>query len=223
MADQPSLQLKGSGDREQLEDYIAALKTVRSVRGVFFGLLVLSLLVPLACFAGAEWGKIQQPEAAQVSAQEPAVELAPGGSSDRLYDIADATLMLGPFVARLMTLLLILTYFITAHMCLTGRLGGANDSIVAFFWAVFLLLLLIPWQNWIGGGGERMRVFYDLGGLLDAQGSLGDEWLTKVTHYVRFIFFPFLGLLTAVVADIRFGRCYRQAMARIRQRLESGA
>lgn len=222
MVDQPSLQLKGSGDREHLKDYIAALKTVRSIRGVFFGLLVLSLLVPLACFAGAEWGKLQQPEAAQLSTEESTVEVSSGGFSDRLYDIADATLMLGPFVARLMTLLLILTYFITVHMCLTGRLGGANDSIVAFFWAVFLFLLLIPWQNWIGGG-ERMRVFYDLGGLLDAQDSLGGDWLTKLTHYVRFIFFPFLGLLTAVVADIRFGRCYRLAMARIRQRLESGA
>ncbi len=222
MVDQPNLQLKGSGDREQLEDYIAALKTVRSIRGVFFGLLVLSLLVPLACFAGVQWGKIQTPEAAEVSTQEPAGEVSPGGSSASIYELADATMQFGPFVARLMTLLLILTYFICAHMCLTGRLGGANDSIVAFFWAVFLLLLLIPWQNWIGGG-ERMRVFYDLGGLLDAQGSLGDDWLTKLTHYVRFIFFPFLGLLTAVVADIRFGRCFRLAMARIRQRLESGA
>ena len=45
MAEPANLRPKNDVDRELLEDYTSALKTIRSVRSIFFGLLVLSLLV----------------------------------------------------------------------------------------------------------------------------------------------------------------------------------
>ena len=224
MAEEPNLRVKSSFDRELLGDYVSALKTIRAVRGAFALLLILSLLIPLACFGGVQVDWLHQPEPASpagaVSDDGVSAEGALGISEDRLYTLALHAMRFTPFVARLMTLLLIFVYLMSTNICLSGRLGGANDSIVAFLWAVLLMLLLIPWQRWIGAGGS-VAVFYDLDALLEAQSSLGGERMVRLGHYVRFLLFPFLGLLTVVVADIRFGRCYRQAMQRIRQRLES--
>ena len=224
MAEEQILQAKGHVDRELLGDYVSALKTIRSVRGAIVLLLILSLLIPLACFGGVQWGKIRQPAtatAADLASDDGApVEDAFGISENRLYTMAQQAMRFTPFVARLMTLMLIFVYLMTTNICLSGRLGGANDSIVSFFWAVLLMLLLIPWQSWIGAG-EGVAVFYDLDALINAHSSLCSEWLVRLAHYVRFLLFPFLGLLTVVVADIRFGRCYRLVMQRVRQRLES--
>ncbi len=223
MANKPDLRAQGRINHESLDDYISAMKTIRSVRSVFFLLLVVSLLIPLACFGGATWGKIQPSESVgfsdNASGQPPAAARAPGVSEGRLYEIARHSMRFAPFVARFTILLLILIYLISTNVCLSGRLGGAHDSIVALFWAVFLMLLLIPWHSWIGAG-DRVNLFYDLDALLDAQRNLSENWLARLGHYVRFVLFPFLGLLTAVVADIRFGRCYRQVMRRIRRKLE---
>lgn len=215
MAESTSLRPKTDADRELLEDYTSALKTIRSVRSIFFGLLVLSLLVPLASFGGVASKRIQAPAGGLLSSAG-----APDVSGITLYAAADAGMRFAPFLARLMTLMLVLVYLISVHVCLSGRLGGANDSIVAFVWAVLLLLLLIPWHTWMGGQ-MRMNVYYSLSSLVDAQNSTGQGLASQLQHYVRFLLFPFLALLTAVVADIRFGRCYSQAMKRIRSSMES--
>ena len=218
MADSASLRTKNDVDRELLEDYTSALKTIRSVRSIFFGLLVLSLLVPLASFGGVASKRIQAPDAGLSSSA--AAEEVVQAPRVTLYALADAGMRFAPFLARLMTLMLVLVYLISVHVCLSGRLGGANDSIVAFVWAVLLLLLLIPWHTWIGGQ-IRMNVYYSLSTLVEAQNFVGEGWASQLQHYVRFLLFPFLALLTAVVADIRFGRCYSQAMNRIRGSMES--
>lgn len=218
MADSVSLRPKNDVDRELLEDYTSALKTIRSVRSIFFGLLVLSLLVPLASFGGVASKKIQAP-ADGLSSSAAASDVS-GVSEITLYAVADAGMRFAPFLARLMTLMLVLVYLVSVHVCLSGRLGGANDSIVAFVWAVLLLLLLIPWHTWMGGQ-MRMNVYYSLSSLVDAQNSTGQGLASQLQHYVRFLLFPFLALLMAVVADIRFGRCYSQAMKRIRSSMES--
>lgn len=218
MADSASLSSKADTTRELLEDYTSALKTIRSVRSIFFGLLVLSLIVPLASFGGVVSKRVQAPANMMSSSADMSDEAVDSGIT--FYAVADAGMRFAPFLARLTTLMLVVVYLISIHVCLAGRLGGANDSIVAFVWAVLLLLLLIPWHRWMGGQ-TRMNVFYSLSSLVDAQNSMGDSLAAQLQHYVRFLLFPFLALLTAVVADIRFGRSYSQAMKRIRSSMES--
>lgn len=215
MADSTTLNPKADLNRELLEDYTSALKTIRSVRSIFFGLLVLSLIVPLASFGGVASKRLQAPADLLASSTAEADD-----SGITLYAVADAGMRFAPFLARLTTLMLVVVYLISIHVCLAGRLGGANDSIVAFVWAVLLLLLLIPWHRWMGGQ-TTMNVYYSLNSLIDAQNLLGESLMSQLQHYVRFLLFPFLALLTAVVADIRFGRCYSQAMKRIRSSMES--
>ena len=221
MAGEPSVKASGQIGRELLEDSVSVVKTIRSVRGLVFFLLVLALLVPLAAFAGAQFGNIERAEdgslATSASGQ---VGESESDSSAKLYDLAGAAMRVAPFIARLMALMLIVVYFMATNVCLSGRLGGANDSVVAFFWAVFLMLLLIPWQSWIGGA-EHWVLYYDLDAMLDSRENLGDHWTSVSRHYVRFLVLPFVGLLTAVVADLRFGRCHRRVMKRIHQKLEA--
>lgn len=221
MAGEPVVKASGQIGRELLEDSVLVVKTIRSVRGLIFFFLVLALLVPLASFAGAQFGNLERGEYGPLAASESAqVGESENGSGAALYDLADHTMQVAPFIARLMTLMLIIVYFMSTNVCLSGRLGGANDSVVAFFWAVFLMLLLVPWQSWIGGA-EHLAIYYDLDVMLDSRENLGDHWTDISRHYVRFLVLPFVGLLTAVVADLRFGRCHRQVMKRIHQKLEA--
>ncbi len=225
MAGEPGVKASGQIGRELLEDSVSTVKAIRSVRGLIFFFLVLALLVPLASFAGAQFGNIERPDDRSPEASAAAEVAEPdsyfGGG---LYMLADRSMHVAPFIARLMALMLIIVYFMATNVCLSGRLGGANDSVVAFFWAVFLMLLLIPWQSWIGGA-EHLAVYYDLDVMLDSQEDLGHPWTAYWTdhsrHYIRFLVLPFVGLLTAVVADLRFGRCHRVVMKRIHQKLEA--
>lgn len=221
MAGEPGMKTSGQISRELLEDSVSAVKTIRSVRGLIFFFLVLALLVPLASFAGAQFGNLERVESGPLAASAAAEVAEP--ESDfviSLYDLAERSMHVAPFVARLMTLMLIIVYFMATNVCLSGRLGGANDSVVAFFWAVFLMLLLVPWQSWIGGA-EHLAIYYDLDAMLESRENLSSHWMDSSRHYVRFLVLPFVGLLTAVVADLRFGRCHRQVMKRIHQKLEA--
>jgi hypothetical protein len=221
MAGEPGAKASGQIGPELLEDYVSAVKTIRSVRGLIFIFLVLALLVPLASFAGAQFGNIERPDRSSPEASTAAEVAEPDSYFDlRLYDLADRTMRVAPFIARLMTLMLVVVYLVSTNVCLSGRLGGASDSVAAFFWAVFLMLLLIPWQSWIGGA-EHLAIYYDLDTMLDSRENLGDHWTELLSHYVRFLVLPFVGLLTAVVADLRFGRCHREVMKRIHQKLEA--
>ena len=207
--------------RELLEDSVLAVKTIRSVRGLIFFFLVLALLVPLASFAGAQFGNMERPNDEPLAASAAGQVAESESESDTMfYKLADRSMRVAPFIARLMTLMLIAVYFMATNVCLSGRLGGANDSVAAFFWAVFLMLVLIPWQSWIGGL-EQLAIYYDLDTMLDSRANLGDHWIDSSRHYVRFFVLPFVGLLTAVVADLRFGRCHRQVMKRIHEKLEA--
>ena len=221
MAGDPSVKASGQIGRELLEDSVSTVKALRSVRGLVFFFLVLALLVPLASFGGAQFGNIERPDhgplAASAGAEVGEPESDSGGG---LYGLAERSMNVAPFVARLMTLMLIIVYFMSTNVCLSGRLGGANDSVVAFFWAAFLMLLLIPWHTWIGGD-EYFAIYYDLGSMLDAKPSPGDPWTAHSAYYVRYFVLPFVGLLTGVVADLRFGRCHRQVMKRIHQKIEA--
>ncbi len=221
MPGEPSVQASGQIGRELLEDCVSTMKTIRSVRGLIFFFLVLALLVPLASFAGAQFGNLERAEDGPRAASASAQVAEPEGDSDAgLYDLAERTMYVAPYVAQMMTLMLIIVYFMSTNVCLSGQLGGANDSVAAFFWAVFLMLLLIPWQSWIGGA-EHFTIYYDLDAMLNSQENLAGDWILVSRHYVRFLLLPFVGLMTAVVADLRFGRCHRQVMKRIHQKLEA--
>ncbi len=211
MTDPTNLQVRGSADRLLLQDSLGALKAVSSIRKSFILILFLALLVPLATFIGVRTDRIEAPaEGTAVQASEQAVAW---------YDRAERLMGFAPFVARLMTILLIVTYLMGTNISLSGRLGGAQHSIVAFFWAVLLMLFLIPWNTWVGGG-EFPIVFYDVDRLLAEDRNLPGPWDVVVAYYSKFLVVPILGLLAAVVADNRFGKCYQEAIRRVRQQLE---
>ena len=46
---------------EQLQDYSAALRSIRAARGVFLIILVLSLLLHVAAYSTAWWGDVLSP------------------------------------------------------------------------------------------------------------------------------------------------------------------
>lgn len=219
-----NLQAVEGAEEQRVYEFVLALKAIRATRIVVFVPLLGALLVPLATFAAAKWGPLRS-----AGSTEPVGKVVAPDADEPQTDVwlvRASHLMTGaPAVARAATILLILLYFLAVTVCLSGGYGGAADAIIAFVWAVALFVVIVPWHSWIGGSCG-LEVFYGVGDLLDAEEVHQGAWPTVRAdwgYYVRFLIFPFLALLAAVVADIRFGRSYRTVMRRVRRHVEAAS
>ncbi|MCG3138631.1 MAG: hypothetical protein HJJLKODD_02497 [Phycisphaerae bacterium] len=202
----------GSGnwpmERDRWVESLSAIRTVRGMRTILFSILILALLVPLVVYGVNYYSSMMQPS----TTSAPAV----GQDWQRWLPML---MTAGAFCARLAVVLLLVVYFLTAQICLTGRLGGTHDALSGLMWMVVLMLWLVPWHHWMTGQPMHL-VFYEVSQLQQALSGLGGDWISKAEHYSQFLVMPLLGLLTAVVADIRVGRGCRTALRRIQLEIE---
>jgi hypothetical protein len=218
------LSVRETGDMgrlEQLQDYSAALGTIRAARGVFLLILVLSLLVHVAAYSAARWGhllepltQLQEPRPPSVPASTPAAKLASGAEKAPLYSIwyyvVESALPLAEFLGQVSCVLLAVSFLFAALVCLSGGLGGVRGSIAAFYWTLVLFVLLFPWGRWLAtspGAGQVPGVYYTVTQLRELSSVFPDR-IQEVRHYLRFLGYPLLALLIILTADSRFrGGC----------------
>ncbi|MFH0980631.1 MAG: hypothetical protein V2A79_03720 [Planctomycetota bacterium] len=215
---------------ELLQDYSAALRTIRAARGVFLLILILSLLVHVGAYSAARWGNVLKPlEEIQRQLATPtsraAVHVQPDAETAETfsswYYLTQLVLPLAEFLGQVSCGLLTLSLLFAALVCLSGRMGGVRGSIAAFFWLLVLLALLFPWGRWLGHTLEAVQVpgvyftFDELCRLpLEFRGPL-DEGI----HYMRYLGYPLLALLIAFTGDRRFSRAYRLVQHHLESRL----
>ncbi|UCG15600.1 MAG: hypothetical protein JSV19_09925 [Phycisphaerales bacterium] len=214
-------------EQAMFRDYEAALRTVRSARGVFLVLLTLSLLVHVAAFCAVRWGHILTVvDAAEEEIASSDVSVIATGEPENAQNAADAKYMgtllqtllpLAEFIGQASCALLALCFLASGQICLAGGLGGVRGSLSAFFWMLVLLALLFPWGRWLSGV-QIPGVFLTFAELEDFSPDF-DEPLHEVLSYVRFLGYPALALLIALVGDSRYARGYRLVRRHLEARL----
>ena len=216
---------------EQLQDYSAALRSIRAARGVFLIILVLSLLLHVAAYSAAWWGDVLSPvSGVQEQLAAPADEATAGAQPDAepattfssWYYLAKMILPLTEFLGQVSCGLLTLSFLFAVLVCLAGGLGGVRGSISAFFWMLVLLALLFPWARWLGGGPDAVQipgVYFTFDELCGLPAEFGGR-LDKLIHYVRYLGYPVLALLIAFTGNRRFSRGYRLVQRHLESKLD---
>jgi hypothetical protein len=211
-----------------LRDYEAALGTVRGARGLFLLLLVVSLLIHIAAFCAVRWGNVL--EATRVAEQEVTSPEAPAVDTDetKTQEVARSKLVeesfrialpLSEFVGQVSCVLLAICFFASAQICLAGGLGGIRGSLAAFFWTIVLFALLLPWAQRLSGV-QIPGVFLTFSEL-DGLPKTFETALPEVLAYVRFLGYPVIALLIALVANARYGRGVRLVRRHLEARLHA--
>jgi hypothetical protein len=190
----------------EMEDYFAALKTVRFARVIFIVLVTVSLLLQVALYLTIRFWNVQTLENLLMGQ-------AAGEHSEAMtfWQFAlDFGLPLAHFVGALAAFLLLIACLLSVNVSLCGRLGGAQPSISSFFWAVLLLAMLVPWQK-IVPVTEVPSVFYTLADLQDVARYTPELMLDNIVHYVRYLAYPVLALLVLLACGLGARRGFRQA------------
>jgi hypothetical protein len=193
--------LRGT-DQTLQQDYVSALQTLRRMRSFLLALLLIALILPLATFGLHSAELISVPDLGRD---------IPGNTAYRVVDLGHR---FATFAAPMMTILLIGVYLLATNICLIGRLGSGRDAILALFWMFVLLLLLGQWPGGVPVA-DYPSVIYSTEMLINAES--GTSWFEKSSYYFMFLLLPFLAMLCAIVADLRFGSCYRDAIQRVRE------
>ncbi len=138
---------------------------------------------------------------------------------ERHSGLIEVALPLAAFVGLASGILLLLCYLLSVNIALCGRLGGVRGSLAALIWMAVVVLLLLPWGGWLDGWGVDIPGAYLTAGEVLNVPAQFDDRTTEVVHNVRFLAYPLLVLLIAVVGDRRYARGYRLAQRQIQARL----
>ena len=118
------------------------------------------------------------------------------------------------FIVLTAAILYCLSLLISLKISLTGRLGGLNHIARAFFISLFLLVVLIPWQQVIPGvliGSVWLPGELLCGGWAKTEGSA----LWNVMFYLRFCGLSLVALWFLLWAQIRSAKWARATLRRL--------
>ncbi len=123
------------------------------------------------------------------------------------------------FLALVSAILLTLALLMCVKLSLLDRLGGVAGFVSAFYWSLILLVVLVPWQQLLGGtfATGALSNFGEMIAQVKKTrpdwGADGGDTLSIVLHYARFLAYPALAGVLWLVAQVKFARGY-QIMAR---------
>ncbi len=127
------------------------------------------------------------------------------------------------FMVMVLTGLLALTLLLGVLVSLVGRLGGVGALLSAFFWSLWLLALLTPWQQTLHSiflpgatfGLEELVTFTKE--VRSAWGATDVSLFTHIWYYARFAAYPLLTLAVWGVVQLKcsrgFGRMALQSVS----------
>ncbi len=107
----------------------------------------------------------------------------------------------------------VLTILFSLKVSIVGNLGGINHIGRAFFLAMFMFVLLLPWQRIFGG--MVVGATYTPCELVKAYSAERTELLANVFYYLRFSGYWFLMFLLLIITQMRTCRWTRAILRRL--------
>lgn len=191
-------------------DYADAMITARRAKRLIVLLLLLPLLVQLAMFFLIRYGVVIV--AGDASTTQPA--------DTSLINKLHYFFSLSMFAGLALSLVLSLVLLLIVNIMLVGRLIGIKSVINAYFWSLVAIVLLFPWQAFLGNLGQEAT--FRLGGVLCTWSELvnasqGATFASEplnfaILKWARFVGFPLLAVIILLVIEIKSNRGMRQAL-----------
>lgn len=216
-------------------EYAVAFRSIRAGKNFFAMVIALCIVAQLAGFVLVRFAGVTDAPAAASSgpasrpASRPTVEinaaavqraatwrnvigLALPQRAATWRNVIGWALPATKFAAPAACLLMLFVLTLALNLSLLERVGGVAGFISAFFWALILLAMLIPWQHapWTS---YAKGALFNLGDLEVATWGLAAGSATaldQIVYFVRFIGYPVLALLVWLVVQVKFARGYRR-------------
>jgi hypothetical protein len=112
-----------------------------------------------------------------------------------------------------MAILTVILMFATM-LAINGRASGVAGIVSAALWSVFLLAIVVPWQQALntsvacGATFSFADLLRGASETLPRWGATTPNLLEQILYYVRFLGFPGLALLVWLVVTVKFARGY---------------
>jgi hypothetical protein len=176
-------------------------------------------------FVSMEYGGTGQSDAIKVAAERVVAEdlasgneEAPQSQQRRFFFIIkirhlNLAIRLCNFILILAAMLYCLTMLFCFKVSLIGRLGGINHICRAFFISLFVVILLLPWQNFFGN--VVVGAIYTTDELIKSSAVKNRDIFGTVVHYLRFSGYWLLVMLLLVFSQIRSFRWTKNVLRRL--------
>jgi len=204
--------MNGQGTSIGTREYVAALEATRWGKNVFLLLLAVAVLAQLTAAGCVVFGGVLDAATSPADRQDAA-------AADGWRAGLSLALSLSKYTAPVLAGLLAVSLLVALNVVLVGRLGAGAGIIGAFFWAVILLAILVPWQN-VFAARDAMGALYGLDELRAWAWPLRPAWwpegaaeiplVEKVGAAARVFGYPVLALLVLIVLQVKFARSCRQ-------------
>lgn len=162
--------------------------------------------------AGADAASTSQPadQTAPVATTTAEPTVGPITAS-RVRLAIEGLMPIASFAGVISCMLLMLCYLVALNLALSGRLGGVRGSLAGFLWMAVVLVLLLPWEQWLGPLGSPLSGVYSTAAQTLEVPQTFETGAAELAHYVRYLGYPILALMMVWVADRRYARGYRMA------------
>ena len=182
------------------EPYVEALRTVRGVKNLFFGIVAVVLLFLAGAFCLVRYVGVLSHE-------------------NRLVwdNWLSWAFPFSAFLGVVVGCLYVLTLLIGLKISLAGRLEGAADLTKGFFWSLLFLAIFLPWQHILVHkvAGDEIPILRTVPGVLYGFDELKQKAVLEaeqakldvfkeVLLAVRFILYPLAALLLLMVAQNKY-------------------
>jgi hypothetical protein len=196
-------------------DYHDAIAVTRKAKSTVALLALLMLLGQLALFLTARYTSLIVPDASTAATQP----VEPTRLSQLLHYALGLTVFVGMACAMLLSLLLLVLTLIM----LSGRLLGVGRVASALVLSLVLLVLLFPWQAFLGG--ELLTRDFVIPGVLFTWDELRagakfvndfsgvDAASATVLKWARFAAFPLVAVVLLLLVQKRSTRGVREAVS----------
>ena len=161
---------------------------------------------------------VSTPASTLVTTASPSAVAAPSA-----VDLIKLGMSVSMFGGLVLSILLVLVLILIAHIMLVGRLIGVSPVISSLVVALFLALLLFPWQSLLvtsridSGGMDNANfvppgILYSWSELAARVHSTPADVSGQVLYWARFVAAPVLAMILVLRVQIRSGRGLRQAL-----------